>query len=314
MIRVNADSAALGGVQTCGSVWACPCCSAKVAAHRAGEVAQVLEGHRAAGGHVVMVTLTVQHSRSHSLKATWDAVAHAWSSVASGGAWKADKAAFLIDGYVRVTEVTYGANGWHVHVHALLLTGYRLDDDQIDTLHGSLFKRWKAALNRKGYRASREHGVDVQRVVGSVDSVSGYFTKATYELTGANLKNARFGNVTPFGLLESLVATGDAEDLDAWHEWERASKGRRQLTWSRGLRAKYLSQPELTDEEVADLAEDGETVAEFSAGVYTRLALSGVVPELLSLAYQSPALLWAWLDAHGVYYDVPDHRRVRTPS
>jgi len=313
VIRVNAESAGLGGVQTCGSTWACPCCSAKIAAHRAGEVAAVLGGHREAGGHAVMLTLTAQHSRSHRLAATWDAVSHAWHKATSGRGWKDDKDAYGIAGYVRVVEVTYGANGWHVHVHALLLTDYRLDDDQLEALEASVWSRWDSGLRSRAYTSSRKVGADVRRITGTHDQASEYFTKATYEVTGANLKLARHGNVTPFGLLESLVTTGDADDLEAWHEWERASKGRRQLTWSRGLRAKYLTAPDLDDDAVAALVQNGETVAELSAGTYTCLARAGVVPLLLSLAAESPALLWAWLDAHGIYYEVPDLGRIRVP-
>ena len=52
-------------------------------------------------------------------------------------------------------------------------------------------------------------------------------------------------------LLTHLMHTGDAEALDLWHEWERGSKGKRMIGWSRGLRARFgVTETERTDEEV----------------------------------------------------------------
>lgn len=57
-------------------------------------------------------------------------------------------------------------------------------------------------------------------------------------------------------------------------EWERASKGRRQIQWSAGLRAALLGdEPELTDEQLAELAElEGQVVAEVSPPAYRLIA------------------------------------------
>jgi hypothetical protein len=53
-------------------------------------------------------------------------------------------------------------------------------------------------------------------------------------------------------LLDDVFSSGDADALDRWHEWERASKGRRQITFSRGLRARLgMLVEEQTDEEIA---------------------------------------------------------------
>jgi hypothetical protein len=46
--------------------------------------------------------------------------------------------------------------------------------------------------------------------------------------------------------------TGDVADLDVWLEFEEASYGRQQLTWSKGLREiAGLAAQEATDEELA---------------------------------------------------------------
>ena len=42
----------LWGLQTCGSVWVCPVCGAKVVERRRGEIQQAMAMHRACGGEV----------------------------------------------------------------------------------------------------------------------------------------------------------------------------------------------------------------------------------------------------------------------
>jgi hypothetical protein len=47
------------------------------------------------------------------------------------------------------------------------------------------------------------------------------------------------------------LATGLADDLEAWCEYEQASHGRKQMTFSRGLRQRYRLAEQETDEEAA---------------------------------------------------------------
>ncbi|RYF42549.1 MAG: hypothetical protein EOO38_19610, partial [Cytophagaceae bacterium] len=55
------------GLQTCGSVWACPVCSAKIAERRRVEIIAAMAAHKAAGGCMHLLTLTAPHQRSDAL-------------------------------------------------------------------------------------------------------------------------------------------------------------------------------------------------------------------------------------------------------
>ena len=66
------------------------------------------------------------------------------------------------------------------------------------------------------------------------------------------MKGPKAGNRTPFGILAAVQATGDADDLDTWHEWERDSRGRRQMAWTPGLREHLGMAAEVADEDVVD--------------------------------------------------------------
>jgi hypothetical protein len=255
--------AGFAGLSTCGSVWACPVCAEKVLAGRQDDLSTALRTWSDRGGSVAFVTLTMRHRQGQSLRQLWDALAKAWNTATKGRPWLAAKERYGIAGFVRVVETTHGANGWHVHVHvAFFLDGPTTAAD-VDALGCELFQPWRAALVRAGLDAplARSGGLDAKLWDGRSDVMADYFTKNNYssdetraalELARGDIKQARSGNRTPFRILSDVAAFGLADDVDLWHEWERASKGRRQMTWSRGLRALLALGAEATDEELAE--------------------------------------------------------------
>lgn len=282
-------TAGYAGVQHCGSVWACPVCSAKIAEGRRVELAQAIAAWTAQGGKVALATFTMRHRKGQRLRTLWDALTYAWSKTTSGRAWGKDKDLAGVEGWCRVVEVTEGEAGWHVHVHALIFLRpdaaghFDTDEDRAGYLEGAMWGRWVNALNRKGLSALRSVGADVKVLDGTATpetALGDYFTKAvyrptaesaSYEVARGDLKDGRFGNRTPFQILADLVASGDLDDLDAWHEWERASVGRRQIGWSKGMRALLLTEPEKDDQELADAERAGEVVATIDRDTYDQI-------------------------------------------
>jgi len=282
-------SAGLGGLSTCGSVWACPCCSATIAARRQREVEQLLVRHTATGSSAALLTMTMRHHERQRLDALWDALSLAWSAATSGKRWKAERGGFGVTGYVRTVEVTHGEHGWHVHVHVLLLGDGMGDPLARTQLAAAMFARWRRALVRGGLDApiAEKGGLDVRAVeAGTEGALADYLSKgvraevpdvipdrrqarrAAVEVTRADLKTARRGNRTPWEILADVLTTGDADDLDLWREYEQASHGRRMQTWSRGLRGTYGLGAEDSDEDVAAEDRGGETIARLTAETY----------------------------------------------
>lgn len=300
--------AGFGNLRRCGSTWACPVCSFKIAAQRSEEIAAAIAqwhkpafgpqpeaGKRPQGGRIIFLTLTMRHKRGQRLDDLWtNGVSAGWHAVTSGRAWEADQRDYGVGvsrvvrsgakagktvtktriGFARVVETTQGANGWHVHIHALLFVRGDITGEEALTLGDRMFGRWVPALTAAGFGSpSLRHGVDV-RLMGPKDAnrVSDYFTKSVYgaenskkagwEAAGGRTKtaNRKFGNRTPFQILEDARATGDADDLALWWEWEAASHGKRQITWSPWLRAALKLGVELTDEEIVAQDEGGEVV------------------------------------------------------
>ena len=89
-----------------------------------------------------------------------------------------------------------------------------------------------------------------------------------------------------------------------WLEWEKASKGRRQLVWSRGLK-KRAGIEDRTDEQSAAEQDEGETLL-----VLPRLSWQQVWPaavELLEATEQGGiAGAMVWLEDRGIPYEIQD--------
>ena len=116
-------TASYGGLQTCGSVWVCPVCGAKVVERRRGEIQQAMAQHRACGGEVHLLTLTAPHTRFDVLEELQAKLGKALNGFLAD---KTVKKIFKEMGYIgqiRGYEVTHGRkgtnNGWHPHFHFL---------------------------------------------------------------------------------------------------------------------------------------------------------------------------------------------------
>lgn len=258
-LRLKDGAAGLAGLASCGSVWADPVCNAKIMSRRALEIGAGIALWQSQGGAVAFGTFTMRHNAGHGLAALWDALSLAYRKVIAGKAWGTDKARYGVAGFVRVVEVTYGRNGWHVHIHALFFLRSPLAPEALASWHHGMVGRWTRALERDGFTADMR-GQDLRIIDGPADTdLARYFTKAVdtpralgVELTHSQGKRARTAlGTSPVWVLLDEVAQGDADALDRWHEWEKGSKGRRQIGWSKGLRSMLLLDREESDEEIA---------------------------------------------------------------
>lgn len=264
----------------CGSIWACPVCSAKIRASRADEIARAVAGHIVNGGNAWMITLTARHKKWHDLEPLFDAVAKGFRKIISGAPWagapkrgvRGEKHRLGVRGYIRSMEVTYGTrNGWHPHLHIVLLT----QNETADALMAAMARWdavWRREMKKKGFEPSKEHGTHWAHVKGG-EQAGEYIAKVQegkghlgHEMARGDLKQGRLGTLAPFELLTYFRKTGDLDVVPVWHEYEQGTYNRRAITWSRGLRKELLEdEPEKTDEEVAEEEVGGDVWAIFPA-------------------------------------------------
>lgn len=240
------DRAHYEGLQTCGSVWACPCCSARISETRREEMNTLLSWARAQGYQVSMLTLTARHGRDDDLGELLTAMKDAKQRWARHRAYRRIKPQMI--GSVTATEVTGGgSHGWHPHFHVIFIT-----DKGIDL--SPLRDAWLASLRGAGLEGTGS-GWDMRDAA----ETGRYIAKwgAAEELALTNYKKGRSGR-TPAQLLAASSDEGDRRAGMLWSEYAEVFKGRRQLVWSRGL--KVLAEiGEVADEEAAqDQAQDGQ--------------------------------------------------------
>lgn len=324
-VQVRAGSAetpaGFGGLATCGSVWACPVCAAKIAAKRVADMEALAAWAHSEGHALAMITLTVRHHGGHGLGEVWDAVRAGWHAVTSGRAWISDQEMFGVRGWVRAVEVTHGDHGWHVHVHALVVLASDKSGKAPYKLGLRLWTRWERGLTRKGFTALRDQGgLDVRvndpamgleefdpRYPGKgVGDGSDARRRLALEVANGQGKTGTGDeNRHPFEILAGLEVDPSTTDAALWREWEAASKGRRQLTWSKGMRDLAGLDAEVTDEEAAaEQVADGEIIALIPQRAWWRMASVGWA--LLDVIDGSGAAAGReWLAAHGVSWVCP---------
>lgn len=288
------------GLATCGSIWACPVCAAKIRNRRSEEITQGAAKWAGAGKSVYMATFTMPHDAGMRLSALMDVISGGFRAVLSGRAWAGESRSEYqrrvdrwaekglgrarpvrrlgirdrlgIVGTIRSMEVTHGEHGWHPHLHVLVFMDRELSADELEEFQLYLRDRWRRYVVKCGYRPpSDEHGVDVQRCVSATDAGK-YIAKlqesgrsAGNEMTRLDMKSGGKSSRTPVEILDDFRWTGDAADLRLWHEYEDATSGRQCITWSKGLRKLLLDQEDdeaPTNEEIAAEEVGGEPVAD----------------------------------------------------
>ena len=266
---VEHGTAHYSGLQTCASVWACPVCAAKIAERRRAEVLAAMTTHQAQGGNVHLLTLTAPHQRGDVLVSLLEQQAKALKKFSTHRETQAVYAEMGYIGQIRALEVTHGRkatrnNGWHPHYHVLMFTGAGVDLAKFDQAQRRdwevrLYLVWAQSCQAAGLGTpSMAHGLKLD----NGDKASQYMTKwgLEHELVYGHIKKGRDGGESPFDLLRSVLADkGDAQAAALFREYAEAFKGKRQLFWSHGLKAR-LAVEELSDQEVSERVEEGASL------------------------------------------------------
>lgn len=259
--------ASFGNLATCGSVWHCPVCAAKITEQRRIELQNAITTWVKKGGEVYLMSQTFPHQANHLLADNLKLFTKAQSKFKGNRKYTRILEQASNAGSIRALEVTQGENGWHPHTHTLVFA----QPGQLELLK-QLDMVWIETLIKIGLAERSQlnemlmYAFDVQNGDYAAEYVAKFghepsaqsktltdsHWSASHELTKSHAKvGRRLSGRTPFTLLRDF-AEGDAVAGDLFIEYAKQFKGKRQLFWSPKLR-KALAMPEVekTDEEIA---------------------------------------------------------------
>lgn len=251
-LTAETKTARYKNLQTCASVWACPVCAAVISERRSLELRQAIDKHQAAGGQVLLLTLTNPHTRTDDLDEMLDAQSRAMSRFNGHRLARSIWADMGCIGTVRAWEVTHGANGWHPHFHILIFCAAGID---LESFRARLYSLWATCCRLAGLPIpSEKHGLTLEDGSKASEYVSKGLWGLDREMTKGHIKKARSGR-SPFDLLRSFLADRDKQAAALFQQFANAFHGRRQLVYSKGLKA-HFDLVEKTDAEIAAQVEE----------------------------------------------------------
>jgi hypothetical protein len=267
------DTISVSNVQTCGSVWDCPVCAAKITERRRAEANKAIEAHKAAGGSISFVTRTAPHTKHDSLVSLRNQFRDSDRFLKQHRQYKKMRCSFNVEGDIKVFEITVNwLNGWHLHVHEVIFhapdafEGAAVSTNPayvefLKNFESSYYDLWQDAAVKAGFdEPTKAHGLQVQNGDFAADYVTKYGIEPTSkwgvdsELTKAHIKKAQKG-YSPWDLIRLYRDTLDERLVPIIQEYAHSMHGQQQLIWSTGLK-KQFGIGEVSDEELADRHED----------------------------------------------------------
>ena len=258
------ECAKVEGVSHDHNVHVCPSCALKISMGRAIEIDDIIRKARSEGFECYFLTITMEHHRWDDLRVLLKDMQKAsekfWRNGTIRRIWKEN-----FNYRITALEIMFGfediegngGNGAHPHKHILIIGKKGVD---IAYVQEQFEKAWLKALGGKGKEGVAlklelcEEGKDV------AEFGKRYLTKEACEISLGSVRKKGHGESFTFFQLARLSMTFPY--LRQWLEpmmvaYYQATKGKRQLVFSDGLKKRFGVQDK-TDDELAE--ESGEKI------------------------------------------------------
>lgn len=289
--KQNGSGARFSNLGTCGSVWHCPVCAAKVSEQRRKELQRAMvawmrkglmvdadgrsvlgeDGQLKSTNHAYLLTLTTPHNAEDKLAVILPMFEKTIHTFKNSRTYKNNKKQFEIVGAITSREVTFGNNGWHPHLHMLVFAGHGMEKNKRTIFR--MKSAWMRAAKKVGllhrakslkdYRNFWKHALDLRGGAKAAEYIAKF---GRDERWGQSSEMTRFhskvgirkgawmddAHFTPFQILE-WATNGDKAASALFKEYAEVYHSKRMITWSRGLADKIgVDKKQPTDEEIAE--------------------------------------------------------------
>jgi hypothetical protein len=295
-------SISVSNLQTCGSVWDCPVCAARITELRRREVQKAFDAHKESGGFISLVTRTVPHTSLDSLLSMVKRFCFADNFLKKHRAYRKICTAYCIEGTIKTFEITVTyTNGWHLHVHEIIFHSKEsLQGDALSTndayksflksFESAYYDIWADSAVKAGFSLpSKAHGLQVQNGDFAAEYIAKWGVERTStwgvdaEMTKQHIKDSMNG-YTPFELIRLYRDTGDKRLEPLLREYSDTMKGQRQLIWSKGLKDKFAIKAATDAELSRKLQDDAEHLGVVSPVQWECIVKSGNRENFFTLA------------------------------
>lgn len=292
--------ASFGGLQTCGLVWQCPACAARISETRRRQVNAGLEWAKRQGYRIAMITLTARHGEDDELAGLLSAMKRAKKRLHQHRAWKRLKSQIVA--MLTATEVTHGRNGWHPHFHVLVI----VETEEAEAALAELGDPWRGALRAEGLDGAAA-AFDCQGASAAGRYVAKWGAGEELTLSGKKAAKGRGGR-TPLQLLEAHKA-GSEEAGELWLEYVAAFHRRTQLDGLKKLvdlgGLEDVSDAEAAQDQAQDDQErDEEPVANIDSDTWRQKARMRRTDILDAAESDGAAGVWSVIHGPGAKCDI----------
>lgn len=287
------NKAHYGNLMVCGSIWLCPVCASKISERRKKELVQ---GFNNWGGGLVMVTLTMRHNKKDHLQENLSVLDRAYKLLTHGRGWQDFKKQFGIVGSVSNMEITYSDNnGWHPHKHIVYLINHvKLNQFQIKLFRNILDTRWLNCLSSAGGSGLSGVAMKCETVTSQKQRVAEYISehdkdpkKELWSIESELTKSYYKSSSSYWSLLDGWISdvTVFQKNNKLIQEYARATKGRRSVVFSRGLRDLLNIGQDITDLEISkEKQENSELLMILANEIWKLVVKHNKRGELLKIA------------------------------
>lgn len=256
------------GIVSCGRVFSCPVCAAKVQEVRRQEISKTFDWAYSQCHKVIMVTLTFPHGDHQSLRDLILMQRDALKRFRAGNPYRKIRESVGYVSFIRSLECTWGKqNGWHPHTHEAWIVH---KDADVEKLRQKLINRWytvclKSGLLTQDYE-KKDSFYDYSIQITDNCSNSDYLAKLDdskqwgmdKELAVSSVKQGNGKGKHPFELL-AMSIDGDALSGQKYVEFVDGMRGATQIYFAAGLKD-MVGIRDLSDEEIVDEETQKENV------------------------------------------------------
>lgn len=281
--RPESKKAHYNGLQTCGSVWACPVDAAIISERRCIDTQTSFDTWRDYDpcNVVTMATYTTPHYIFQSLAEVLglqDKAIRIMKNQPQRGrykVWRTIMEEMASIGSYTGRELSFGFNGWHPHRHEVLFN-IKSVQKHLETWRFELAHAFSIAFRKAGgeindWCSFMERSVCLDQITddNGFQKIASYITKIegdtwtlAREATKGIVKTAKNGNITPFGMLEAIRQGHKHSGLYShkFYEYAMTMHGKKQFFPSHGLK-KFLNINWKTDEEICKESDAGNHYA-----------------------------------------------------